>query len=132
MKTSKGTHEGALAILYALAIGAIYGLMVKGFEVTHHKVEAAWEFLGTRFSAGIDLSVALLSVGYIVGIRIASFIFLGGVIGFAILVPMYGLLRGWPPAPDLVSSFQPILAPYLRPASDLVKGASIALSIMNK
>ena len=30
------------------------------------------------------------------------------------------------------SQLQPILAPYLRPASDLVKGASIALSIMNK
>ena len=106
--------EGALAILYALAIGAIYGLMVKGFEVTHHKVEAAWEFLGTRFSAGIDLSVALLSVGYIVGIRIASFIFLGGVIGFGLLVPMYGLIRGWPPAPDLVSSFTMIWVTQIR------------------
>ena len=106
--------EGALAILYALGIGAIYGLMVKGFEVTHHKVEAAWEFVGTRVYAGMDLSIALLSVGYIVGIRIASFIFLGGVIGFALLVPMYGLIRGWPPAPDLVSSFSIIWASQIR------------------
>lgn len=106
--------EGALAILYALGIGAIYGLMVKGFEVTHHKVEAAWEFIGTRVYAGMDLSIALLSVGYIVGIRIASFIFLGGVIGFALLVPMYGLIRGWPPAPDLVSSFGIIWASQIR------------------
>ncbi|RJU80676.1 MAG: oligopeptide transporter, OPT family [Candidatus Poseidoniales archaeon] len=106
--------EGALAILYALGIGAIYGLMVKGFEVTHHKVEAAWEFIGTRVYAGMDLSIALLSVGYIVGIRIASFIFLGGVIGFALLVPMYGLIRGWPPAPDLVSSFSIIWASQIR------------------
>ena len=30
------------------------------------------------------------------------------------------------------SQLQPILAPYLKPASDLVKGASIAISIMNK
>lgn len=106
--------EGALAILYALGIGAIYGLMVKGFEVTHHKVEAAWEFIGTRVYAGMDLSIALLSVGYIVGVRIASFIFLGGVIGFALLVPMYGLIRGWPPAPDLVSSFGIIWASQIR------------------
>ena len=106
--------EGALAILYALGIGAIYGLMVKGFEVTHHKVEAAWEFVGTRVYAGMDLSIALLSVGYIVGIRIASFIFLGGVIVFALLVPMYGLIRGWPPAPDLVSSFSIIWASQIR------------------
>ena len=97
--------EGALAIIYALGIGAIYGLMVKGFKVTHDGVEAAWGFLGTRVYAGMDLSVALLSVGYIVGIRIASFIFLGGVIGYGLLVPMYGLIRGWPDTPDFAYGF---------------------------
>ena len=97
--------EGAMAILYALGIGGIYGLMVKGFKVTHENVEAAWDFIGTRLYAGMDLSVALLSVGYIVGIRIASFIFLGGVIGYGILVPMYGLIRGWPESPDLAYGF---------------------------
>ena len=106
--------EGALAILYALGIGAIYGLMVKGFKVTHHNVESAWEFLGTRLYAGMDLSIALLSVGYIVGIRIASFIFLGGVIGFGVLVPMYGLIRGWPDSPDLVTGFYSIWASEIR------------------
>ena len=69
--------EGAQAILYALGIGAIYGLVVKGFQATHHTVEGAFSFLGTRLYAGMDLSIALLSVGFIVGIRIASFIFLG-------------------------------------------------------
>ena len=97
--------EGAMAILYALGIGGIYGLMVKGFKVTHENVEAAWNFIGTRLYAGMDLSVALLSVGYIVGIRIASFIFLGGVIGYGILVPMFGLIRGWPDSPDLAYGF---------------------------
>ena len=103
-----------MAILYALGIGAIYGLMVKGFKVTHHNVESAWEFLGTRLYAGMDLSIALLSVGYIVGIRIASFIFLGGVIGFGVLVPMYGLIRGWPDSPDLVTGFYSIWASEIR------------------
>ncbi len=106
--------EGALAILYALGIGAVYGLMVKGFKVTHHSVESAVEFLGTRLYAGMDLSIALLSVGYIVGIRIASFIFLGGVIGFGILVPMYGLINGWPNSPDLVTGFYSIWASEIR------------------
>ena len=106
--------EGALAILYALGIGAVYGLMVKGFKVTHHSVESAVEFLGTRLYAGMDLSIALLSVGYIVGIRIASFIYLGGVIGFGILVPMYGLINGWPNSPDLVTGFYSIWASEIR------------------
>lgn len=106
--------EGALAILYALGIGAIYGLMVKGFEVTQHTVESAVGFLGTRLYAGMDLSIALLSVGYIVGVRIASYIFLGGVIGFGLLVPMYGLIHGWPTSDSLVEGFYGIWAEQIR------------------
>ena len=106
--------EGALAIVYALGIGAIYGLMVKGFHVTHHTVESAVGFLGTRLYAGMDLSIALLSVGYIVGIRIASYIFLGGVIGFGLLVPMYGLIHGWPNSETLVDGFYDRWASQIR------------------
>ena len=106
--------EGALAILYALAIGGLYGLMVKGFEVTHHTVEGAVSFLSTRLYAGMDLSIALLSVGYIVGIRIASFIFFGGVLGFGLLVPMYGLIYGWPATDSLADGFWLIWASQVR------------------
>ena len=106
--------EGAQAILYALGIGAIYGLVVKGFQATHHTVEGAFSFLGTRLYAGMDLSIALLSVGFIVGIRIASFIFLGGVIGFGILVPMYGLMNGWGTSGNDVEKFFAIWAEQIR------------------
>ncbi len=106
--------EGAQAIIYALGIGAIYGLVQKGFEATKHSVEAATSFLGTRIYAGMDLSVALLSVGFIVGIRIASFIFLGGMIGFGILVPMYGLINGWGSAGSAVESFDIIWRQQVR------------------
>jgi len=106
--------DGAMAILYALAIGGIYGLMVKGFEVTHHTVEGAVSFMSTRLYAGMDLSIALLSVGYIVGIRIASFIFLGGVLGFGLLVPMYGLIYGWPATDSMVEGFYGIWAAEVR------------------
>ena len=106
--------EGAQAIIYALGIGAIYGLVVKGFQATHHTVEGAFSFLGTRLYAGMDLSIALLSVGFIVGIRIASFIFLGGVIGFGILVPMYGLMNGWGTTGNDVEKFFAIWAEQIR------------------
>ena len=97
--------SGALAIVYALGLGAIYGLMVKGFKVVHSEAESAFEVFKTRLYAGMDLSVALLSVGFIVGIRIASFIFLGGVIGYAILVPLVGFLNGWPQSDTLAKGF---------------------------
>ena len=79
--------------------------MVKGFKVVHSEAESAFEVFKTRMYAGMDLSVALLSVGFIVGIRIASFIFLGGVIGYAILVPLVGFLNGWPQSDTLAKGF---------------------------
>ncbi|HIF46571.1 MAG TPA: oligopeptide transporter, OPT family [Candidatus Poseidoniales archaeon] len=106
--------EGLVAIIYALSIGAIYGWFVKAFKVTHAHVEGAVEFAGTRLYAGGELSLALLSVGFIVGLRIASFIFLGGVIGFGILVPVYGLLKGWPGTGDLVDDFYTVWSDQIR------------------
>lgn len=96
--------SGLIAIIYALLIGATYGWMVKGFKATHAKLEGVGEALGTRFYAGSELSLALLSVGYIVGLRIAAFIFLGGVVGFAILVPIYGMLNGFPDGTGIMTS----------------------------
>jgi len=106
--------SGLIAIIYALLIGGIYGWMVKGFKVTHSHVEGAVEFMGTRLYAGGELSLALLSVGYIVGLRIASFIFLGGVVGFGILVPAYGLLKGWPDTGNLVDDFYIVWSNQIR------------------
>ena len=106
--------EGSQAILYALGIGAIYGLVVKGFQATHHKVEGVVDFIGSKLYAGMDLSVALLSVGYIVGIRIASFIFLGGVLGFGILTPLYGLINGWGPEYSSLDQFETLWETQIR------------------
>ncbi|MEG3602882.1 MAG: oligopeptide transporter, OPT family, partial [Candidatus Thermoplasmatota archaeon] len=105
--------DGMVAILYALGIGALYGFVVKVMAAVHHAVEGAVEFLGTRLYAGADLSVALFSVGFIVGLRIASFIFLGGVIGFGILTPIYGFVHGWPEG-DLAAGFTAIFLGQIR------------------
>ena len=105
--------DGMVAILYALGIGALYGFVVKVMAAVHHAVEGAVEFLGTRLYAGADLSVALFSVGFIVGLRIASFIFLGGVIGFGILTPIYGFVHGWPEG-DLAAGFTSIFLSQIR------------------
>jgi len=96
--------SGLIAIIYALLIGATYGWMVKGFKATQSKLEGVGEAIGTRFYAGSELSLALLSVGYIVGLRIASFIFLGGIVGFVIMVPIYGMLNGFPDNSGIMTS----------------------------
>lgn len=91
---------GLIAIIYALIIGAMYGWVVEGLKVTKKGVHTVGEFLGTKFYAGSEMSLALLSVGYIVGLRIASFIFIGGILGFGFLVPIFGLLHGFPSEPQ--------------------------------
>ena len=87
--------SGLIAIVYALLIGATLWVDGQGVQSDYAKIQGVGETLGTRFYAGGELSLALLSVGYIVGLRIASFIFLGGVVGFVILVPIYGLFNGF-------------------------------------
>jgi len=48
------------------------------------------------FYGGIASSPALLGVGWIIGPRIASFVFVGGLIGWVILVPLIALATGLP------------------------------------
>ncbi len=109
---------GLIAIVYALIIGGLYGWVVKGMHTTKELVQGAFPgeggFLGTRFYAGMDLSLALLSVGYIVGLRIASFIFLGGVLGFGILVPIYGMINGWPVTDSVTAGFDAVWNQQIR------------------
>ena len=85
-----------IVILYALGLGAIYGWFVKGFEIAEAKVMIGIDLIGTRVYAASDLSLALLSVGYIVGLRIASYIFTGALLGVLLITPVYGLVHGWP------------------------------------
>ena len=108
-----GGGDGALAIVYAWGIGGLYGtLLVSCFGVTHHTVEGAVSFISTRLYAGMDLSVALLSVGYIVGIRIASFIF--DSLGLWAFVPMYGWIYGWPAGGSCGRLLHHLVDPVLR------------------
>ena len=85
-----------IVILYALGLGAIYGWFVKGFEISQSKVMVGIDVIGARVYAASDLSLALLSVGYIVGLRIASYIFTGALLGVLLITPVYGLVHGWP------------------------------------
>ncbi len=50
---------------------------------------------------GITISPALLGVGWIIGTRIASYVFVGGLLGWVIIAPIVALANGLPvPAPE--------------------------------
>ncbi|MEM0492816.1 MAG: oligopeptide transporter, OPT family [Candidatus Thermoplasmatota archaeon] len=63
----------------------------------------------TYFYGGVAASPALLGVGWIIGPRIAAFVFVGGLIGWVILAPLIALATGLP-VPTTVSDVQDALS----------------------
>lgn len=110
------TEEGGKAASYvfgALGIGALFkvgaSLVVNGrehaFGLWKDKVEGVASAGNTHLYGGSDLSVALLGVGYIIGLRIAMLIFMGGVIGWVIIAPIIMGISGVPINPDTGLAF---------------------------
>ena len=84
--------SGLRSIAIGLGIGAIFKFLVSGVGIVKGTVEGAVAMGRSVFYAGSDMSVALVAVGYIVNLRIASQVFLGGAIGWILVLP---LLRGF-------------------------------------
>ncbi len=86
---------------WVLWSAALMGGAVKfgesGLRLWAESLEGAAQVGRTLLYAGLNLSPALLAVGYIIGLHTAVVIFLGGVVGWLILMPAYALLNGVPP-----------------------------------
>ena len=84
----------------ALATAGLVGAGVKfaeaGMLLWSGTLEVGARAVGTIWVLGINLSPALISVGYIVGLNIATLIFLGGVIAWLIGIPIYVYMNGMP------------------------------------
>jgi putative OPT family oligopeptide transporter len=92
--TSEDSKAGFMTILKGLAIGGIFKFFVGGKKIILGSVEVAGKFGGSTWFTGLDISPALLSVGYIVKLHVAVLVFIGGVIGFSISIPMLGTPEG--------------------------------------
>ncbi len=79
--------------LKILSIAALTGALVKFAETGLRLWPATAQTGGiagnTVFYAGSNLSPALLSVGYIVGLNIAALVFIGGLISWVVAIPIY-------------------------------------------
>ena len=80
-----------------LAIGAIFKYLVSGLNLILAALEGAVATGRSVFFAGADMSVALLAVGYIVGLSIAAQVFAGGVIAALVALPLIGGFEGGDP-----------------------------------
>jgi putative OPT family oligopeptide transporter len=82
--------KGFATLMKGALIGAVVKLLESGLGVLSSGVAATKAFFGGKylFMGDITLSPALLGVGYIVGLNIAFLVFLGGIIGTLLGVPL--------------------------------------------
>src|SRR5688572_13107275 len=81
-------------LLSAALLGGAVKFGESGLRLWAESLEGAAHVGRTVVYAGLNLSPALLAVGFIIGLQTASVVFLGGVIGWVILMPAYGLVHG--------------------------------------
>jgi putative OPT family oligopeptide transporter len=84
--------KGVWIIAKASLVGGMFKVCAKGIGLWPEAIEGARGIGGSLIYGGSNLSPALLSVGYIVGLNIAILIFLGGVANWYIAIPICAAL----------------------------------------
>ncbi|NOZ74691.1 MAG: oligopeptide transporter, OPT family [FCB group bacterium] len=88
--------EGVKYIAQAGAVGALFKFGETGLRLWTGVAEGAARIGHSVAYFGTNLSPALVSVGYIVGINIAVLVFLGGAINWLVAIPIYAANHTWP------------------------------------
>ena len=83
-----GEEGGANAgtVFSGMGIAAIFKFIVDGIKIIPADVAAA--FKGFKGEIGMEVYPALISVGYIVGPKISSYMFVGSLIGWMVIIPL--------------------------------------------
>jgi len=93
LKVGDKPGNGLRVLALAAGLGALIKFIEGGLRLWPGTAQAATiSGGGTVFYAGMNLSPALLSVGYIVGLNVASLVFAGGLISWGLAIPLYS---GW-------------------------------------
>ena len=92
LKAGSEGGEGARYIAIAGAAGAALKLFQTGFRLVADSAAGAVHAGRAVFGYGTELGVALLGVGYIVGLNIAVLVFAGGLISWLFGIPIYTAL----------------------------------------
>jgi len=96
LKTGEKGGAGLWTIAQAALAGGFFKFGEAGLKIWHGVFETARGVGGSVAYFGSNLSPALLSVGYIVGLNIAVLIFLGGVANWYIAIPLCAGNASWP------------------------------------
>lgn len=93
--TEKDESGGLITIAISGLVGGAMKLCQQGFAMWHAAIEGATVVGGSIFGIGTDLSPALISVGYIVGRNIGILVVAGGLISWAVAIPIYTAIYGF-------------------------------------
>ena len=90
LRAGEARGRGVKLLAWAAVVGGLTKLAETGLRLWAGTAQAA-TYLGQSTIAyvGTNLSPALISVGYIVGLNIAVLVFLGGVISWYLAIPIY-------------------------------------------
>jgi uncharacterized oligopeptide transporter (OPT) family protein len=96
LETGQEGGKGVWIIAKAALVGALFKVGAKGIGLWPEVLEGARGIKRTLLYGGSNLSPALLSVGYIVGLNIAVLIFLGGAANWYAAIPAIAGQNEWP------------------------------------
>ena len=83
--------ESLKRLIIGLSLGGLFKFLTSGLKLLTGSVEKATTVNNHVFFFGCEISPALVGVGYIIKLPVAVLVFLGGVIGWVITIPMMGL-----------------------------------------
>ncbi len=78
--------SNASTVFSGMGFAAIFKFIVDGIKVIPADIAA--EFKSFKGELGLEVYPALLGVGYIVGPKIASYMFVGSLVGWMVIIPM--------------------------------------------
>ena len=83
-------------LLGAAALGGGFKFAEGGLKLWSESLEGAVQLGRSTLYGGLNLSPALVAVGYIIGLNTAVVVFFGGAIGWLVLLPLYQAIVGSP------------------------------------
>ncbi len=117
-----GEEGGASAktVFAGMGLSAVFKFITDGLKVVPGVVTAPIRSLRTAFSA--EVYPALLGVGYICGIKIASYMFAGALLGWFVLIPAITIFGG---PTTMYPGDVPIAQMYAEGGADAIWGSYI-------
>jgi putative OPT family oligopeptide transporter len=86
-------RTAARPVFLGLAIGGAYQFVMRGLQLWRDTVFASVPALH-KLSFGAELTPLFLGVGYLIGVRVAATMLAGGLLAWAVLIPLFDIAAG--------------------------------------